>query len=75
MVDDASRGVWLHLMKDKSEVGTLLKGFASMAQNQFGKQVKVVRTYNGSKFKSRSMKIFYHEKVIIQKTSCVDTPQ
>jgi len=42
LVDDASRGVWLYLMKEKSEVGTLLKEFVSMAQTQFDKQVKVV---------------------------------
>ena len=33
-----------------------------MAQNQFGKQVKIVRTDNGSEFKFGSMKIFHHEK-------------
>ena len=42
LVDDASRGVWLYLMKEKSEVDTLLKEFVSMAQTQFDKQVKVV---------------------------------
>jgi len=45
-----------------------------MSQNQFGKQVKIVRTDNRSEFKFGPMNIFYHEKGIIHQTSCVDTP-
>lgn len=56
LVDDASCGVWLHLMKEKSEAGPLLRGFITMVQNQFAKQVKVVRTDNGNDFKYASMK-------------------
>ena len=59
----------------KNEVATLLKGFVSMVQNQFGKQVKIVRTNNGSEFKFGVIKSFYHEKGIIHQTSCVDSPQ
>jgi len=40
------------MIREKSEVGILLKGFISMAKTQSGKQVKVVRTNNGIEFKS-----------------------
>ena len=43
-----------------------------MAKTQFGRQVKVVRKDNGTKFKSGPMKIFYHGRGIIHQTSCVD---
>jgi len=75
LVDDASRVVWLYLMREKGEAGTRLKGFISMAKTQFGKQVKVVRMDNGTEFKSWPMKSFYREEGIIHQTSCVNTPQ
>jgi len=62
LVDDASRAVWLYLMREKGDAGTLLKGFISMAKTQFGKQVKEVRTANGTKFKSGPMKSFLSQR-------------
>ena len=46
-----------------------------MANTQFDNQVKVLKTDNGSEFKSGPMKNFYYEKGIIRQTSCVDNPQ
>jgi len=46
-----------------------------MVKNQFGKDVKIIRSDNGLEFKSGPMKFFYSEKGIIHQTSCVDTPQ
>ena len=75
IVDDASRAVWLYLMRDKSETGGLLRSFITMAKTQFGKEVKVIRSDNGIEFKSGPMLTFYSEKGIIHQTSCVDIPQ
>jgi len=75
LVDDASRIVWLYLMKEKREVGHFLKNFVSMAKTQFGKDVKVIRTDNGLEFKSGSMNNFYAKRGILHQTSCVETPQ
>ena len=36
-VDDVSRAAWLYLMRDKSEIGGLLRSFISMTKTQFGK--------------------------------------
>jgi len=46
LVDDASRDVWLYLMKEKSEVEFFLKEFVVMVKTQFNKQVKVVCSDN-----------------------------
>ena len=46
-----------------------------MVKTQFGANVKVIRSDNGSEFTSGSMKKFYGEHGIIHQTSCVDTPQ
>jgi len=65
----------VYLMKEKSEVEMLLKGFIAMTKNQFEKGVKVVRSDNGLEFKSSSMETFYFENGIVHQTSCIDTPQ
>ena len=75
IVDDFSRGVWVFLMKGKSEAGKLLKGFVALVKTQFDKVVKIIRTDNGLEFVSGPMKMFYLEAGIVHQTSCVDTPQ
>lgn len=43
-----------------------------MTENQFHKQVKIIRSDNGPKFKMAS---FFGKKGILHQTSCVETPQ
>ncbi|KAG7546410.1 Integrase catalytic core [Arabidopsis suecica] len=73
IVDDHSRAVWTHLMLAKSEVGPILQKFIAMAFRQFNKQVKIVRSDNGTEF--MSLKAYFAENGIIHQTSCVYTPQ
>ncbi|CAH9140526.1 unnamed protein product [Cuscuta epithymum] len=73
IVDDYSRAVWVHLMKEKSEVKNILKQFFAMTSRQFNKMVKVVRSDNGKEF--HSLKDYYLDHGIIFQTSCVYTPQ
>ncbi|KAK2992542.1 hypothetical protein RJ640_004316 [Escallonia rubra] len=47
IVDDYSRAVWVHLMHDKGQTGTLLRNFCNMVHTQFGKLVKIIRSDNG----------------------------
>ena len=62
-------------MRGKGEASKLLQNFVVMVKNQFGKDVKIIRSDNGLEFKSGPMKTFYSKKDIIHQTSCVDTPQ
>ncbi|KAG7558923.1 Ribonuclease H-like superfamily [Arabidopsis thaliana x Arabidopsis arenosa] len=73
IVDDHSRAVWTHLMLAKSEVASILQKFIVMALRQFNKQVKIVRSDNGTEF--MSLKAYFAENGIIHQTSCVYTPQ
>jgi len=75
IVEDASRGTWVYLMRNKSEASELVMNFCAMVENQFSKRVKVIRSDNGKEFTSGAMKQFYNEKGIMHETSCVDTPQ
>ncbi|CAH9129000.1 unnamed protein product [Cuscuta epithymum] len=73
VVDDFSRAVWVHLMRDKGEVKIILKQFLAMTNRQFNKNVKVVRSDNGKEFVS--LQDYFLTNGIIFQTSCVYTPQ
>ena len=73
IVDDYSRAVWTYLMLEKSQVKDLIKNFCVMSEKQFGKQVKTIRTDNGSEFMVLSS--YFRQNGIQHQTSCVDTPQ
>lgn len=73
IVDDFSRGVWVYLKAEKSEVSHKIKQFCSMVLTQFGKRVKVLRSDNGTEF--TYLHKFYAEHGIVHQTTCVDTPK
>jgi len=59
IVDDASRGTWVYLMKYKSEASKLIVNFCVMVKTQLNLNIKVIRSENGKEFTSNSMKQFY----------------
>ena len=75
IVDDASRGTRVYLMKDRSEASKLLKQFIIMVKTQFHKNINVVGMDNGSEFTSRPMRAFYHKHEILCERSYIDTLQ
>ncbi|KAK3034855.1 hypothetical protein RJ639_032310 [Escallonia herrerae] len=75
IVDDYSRVVWIYLMHDKGQTGTLLRNFCNMVHTQFGKLVKIIRSDNGHEFDSQPMTQFYNDHGILHQTSMVDTPK
>jgi len=58
---------------DKKEVSHTMKMFFSMVERQFGTQVKIVRSDNGTKF--TCMEQYLLDNGIIFQTSCVGIPQ
>lgn len=73
IVDDCSRAVWIYLLIDKTEVTQTLINFFSMVERQFNKQIKTVRSDNGTEFVC--MKKYFFEHGIAFQTSCTGTPQ
>ncbi|CAN1315366.1 Retrovirus-related Pol polyprotein from transposon TNT 1-94 [Linum perenne] len=69
IVDDYTRAVWIFLMKHKSEASSLLQTFCHMAQRQFNKKVKTIRSDQGLEF---HMKEFYAREGIEHQMSCVE---
>ncbi|CAH9129521.1 unnamed protein product [Cuscuta epithymum] len=75
IVDDFTRGVWVYLMKNKSEVSQLLIQFCNMVSTQFEQKVKRIRTDNGVEFQTKNLFDYYGSSGILLETSCTDTPQ
>ncbi|KAL2903744.1 Retrovirus-related Pol polyprotein from transposon TNT 1-94, partial [Bienertia sinuspersici] len=73
IVDDYSRGVWVYLLENKTEVFSSFNSFFAMVTRQFELTVKYVRSDNGTEF--NCMKNYFDSHGIIFQTSCVDTPQ
>ncbi|CAA7057513.1 unnamed protein product [Microthlaspi erraticum] len=73
IVDDFSRAVWVYLLQNKTQVGKTLREFMAMVQRQFNKQIKVIRSDNGTEFTCLSSE--FCGLGIVHQTSCVGTPQ
>ena len=74
-IDDCSRVTWLFLMKNKSDVSTILPVFLKMINTQFGEKVKIIRSDNGTEFFNLTLGSFFQKEGIIHQSPCVDTPQ
>lgn len=73
IVDVYSRGVWIFLLLDKAVVPAVLKRFFAMVKRQFNREVKTVRSDNGTEL--APLKDYFSENGIVFQTSCVRTPQ
>ncbi|CAH9133803.1 unnamed protein product, partial [Cuscuta epithymum] len=75
IVDDFTRGVWVYLMKNKSEVSQFLIQFCNMVETQFEQKVKRIRADNGLEFQTNNLFDYYGRAGILLETSCTYTPQ
>ncbi|KAL2939841.1 Retrovirus-related Pol polyprotein from transposon RE1 [Bienertia sinuspersici] len=73
IVDDFSRGVWIYLLKNKTDVEFMFLDFVAMVKRQFDHVIKIVRSDNGTEF--NSLKDYFRINGMIFETSCVGTPQ
>ena len=48
--DDYSRYTWVYFLSTKDETAELVKGCVAMIENKLGKNVKVLRSGNGTEF-------------------------
>src|ERR1044072_1093146 len=60
-VDDFSRKIWVSLLKLKNEVFSEFKVFKSLAENQSGRSIKILRTDGGGEFCSNEFNDFCAE--------------
>ena len=74
-VDDFSRMTWLYLMKDRSEVFSILQSFCVEVKTQFSSMVHILRSDNAREYFSSSFTTFMSSNDIIHSSSCAHTPQ
>lgn len=46
-IDDASRYVWVYILKSKGDVFRVLRGWKTLVENRYEKKIKILRTDNG----------------------------
>lgn len=73
ILDDYSRALWIYLLPSKHSAPTQLKNFIALVERQFSRQVKTIRSDNGTEFTCLSE--FFRQHGIMHETSCVGTPQ
>ncbi|WVZ10350.1 hypothetical protein V8G54_014880 [Vigna mungo] len=72
LVDDFSRFTWVHLLKSKAEVKSVLPNFINFIENQFDVKLKRLRSDNGKEF---FITDFFSSKGIFHETSSIESPQ
>lgn len=72
IVDDFSRFVWTYLLVHKNDVSSVLSQFFQQVTTQFGKNIKILRCYNGSEF---NLSTLFHKFGTVIHHSYVERPQ
>ncbi|KAL0302731.1 UNVERIFIED_CONTAM: Retrovirus-related Pol polyprotein from transposon TNT 1-94 [Sesamum angustifolium] len=73
-VDDYSRMTWVYLLKDRSQVPTIITSFYNEIYTQFSVNIRILRTDNALEFVQKSVSDFCNSKGLHQ-TSCPYTSQ
>ena len=72
-VDDFSRMTWLYLLKERSEVSSVIK--LLFKKNQFSTSIRVLRTDNALEYIKKDVSYFCFKNEITHQTSCSHTSQ
>lgn len=72
---DATGCTRVYLVKSKQEVLSIFKNFHKMVENQFDREIKVLRSDNGGEYISHEFKSFPSENEIECQSSCAYTPE
>jgi transposase InsO family protein len=74
-IDDASRKVWVYLLKTKDQVFDIFQQFHAMVERETGKQLKCLRTDNGGEYTTKKFRSFCSEHGIRHEKTVPGTPQ
>ncbi|KAJ9566700.1 LOW QUALITY PROTEIN: hypothetical protein OSB04_002666 [Centaurea solstitialis] len=75
LVDEYSRYTWLEFLRAKSDASDLIIAFIKRIQVLLGRQVKKLRSDNGTEFRNAKLQSFLEEVGISHNFSAVRTPQ
>ena len=74
-IDEFSRCTWVFLMKEHSEILSILTSFVNEIKTQFGKTIKILRSDNAKEYFSSAISSFLSAQGIFHQSSCPHTPQ
>ena len=74
-IDEFSRCTWVFLMKERSEIFSILTSFVNEIKTQFGKTIKILRSDNAKEYFSSAISSFLSVQGILHQSSCPHTPQ
>ncbi|KAH9779137.1 Integrase catalytic domain-containing protein [Citrus sinensis] len=75
IIDDYSRRVWVYVLKHKDQVFSKFKEWKTLVENQTGKKVKKLRTYNGLEFCNQQFNSYCTNEGIARHKIVRSTPQ
>jgi hypothetical protein len=75
IVDDYSRYTWVYFFKHKYETQQIVKDFTNEVQRQYGQDILMVRSDNGTEFKNYTLNDFLSDEGIHHQYSSPYTPQ
>lgn len=75
LINDYSRRVCVYVLKSKDQVFKKFKEWKNLIENQCGKKVKKLRTYNGLEFCNQKFDSFYTNNEIVRHRIVRLTPQ
>ena len=74
-IDDCTRGSWIYLLKNKSDVSHIFPIFCTVVQNQFGTKVKKIFSDNAHDYFNQILSQRFQKDGIIHESSCITIPQ
>jgi hypothetical protein len=75
VMDDASRYMWVEMLKTKDEALTFFKKIKALAENEIGLKMKIFRTDRGGEFNSAEFELFCSQQGLHRHTTAPYTPQ
>lgn len=72
IVDDFSRYSWVFMLKNKSDVLSIIPQFFKLVETQYNKTIKMFRSDNAPELKFDE---FFREKGVVHQFSCVARPE
>lgn len=74
-IDDATRYVWVYILKGKHEVFVKFKEWKSLVEKQMSKKIKILRSDNGGEYTSNEFEQFLKDEGIRHECTVPKTPQ
>jgi len=68
-VDDFSHMMWLYLLKERSEVSSVIESFFNEIKNQLSTSIRVLHTDNALEYVKKDVSSFSFKNDIIHQTS------